>query len=128
MFLILSFLPIICFSKSINLEIHSTIKIGKSSETQRSVLRVELGKEFILPHKNSKVLMRVEELNDLARGPGGERPLIISAEVYDLKRVSKALISRPRIITYMNKKVQFLSSDNSEENSGDGIEFNLKPF
>lgn len=112
------------FSKSLNIEVSSEIKVKKKTEINSSKLRVQLNKEFILPSKNSKILMRVEELKGLSRGPGGERPVLVSAEIYHIKNGEKELVSRPNIITHLGKEASFSTTDYD----GREVKLTVKPL
>ena len=99
------------FSKSVSLEITSRIRINNIQEEQISKMRVEFNKEFLLPTKSSKILIRVEELQGISRGPGGERPILLSAEIYHLKNGETELVSKPHIVTYLGKRATFSTID-----------------
>lgn len=113
-----------CFGKSLNLEISSNIKLSKTQEKRSSKLRVEFNKEFILPSKNSKILMRVEELKGVSRGPGGERPTLLSAEIYHISNGEKELVSKPHIITHLGKEASFSTTDYD----GREVKLTVKPL
>lgn len=108
-------LPLIClsnaFSKGINLEVTSSVKLEKKTERNSSTLRVEFNKEFTLPSQTTKILMRIEELKGLSRGPGGERAVLVSAEIYHLNGKDLELVSRPNIITNLGKEATFTTTD-----------------
>ncbi|MBK25644.1 MAG: hypothetical protein CME70_16725 [Halobacteriovorax sp.] len=122
--LILIFASSGLFAKSLNLEVSSTIKSNKQVENINSKLRVELNKEFTLPSKKSKILMRVEELKGLSRGPGGERPVLVSAEIYHIYKGEKELVSKPHIITHLGKEASFSTTDYE----GREVKLTVKPL
>ncbi len=112
------------FAKSLNLEVSSTIKANKRTESMSSKLRVELNKEFTLPSKKSKILMRVEELKGLSRGPGGERPVLVSAEIYHIHNGEHELVSKPHIVTHLGKEASFTTTDHE----GREVKLTVKPL
>lgn len=112
------------FGKSINLEVSSFIKVKKNTEKSRSKIRIEFNKEFVLPSKKSKILMRVEELKGLSRGPGGERPVLVSAEIYHISNGEKELVSKPHIVTHIGKEASFSTVDYD----GREVKITVKPM
>lgn len=112
------------FGKSLTLEVSSEIRANKKVESQNSKLRVQFNKEFVLPSKRSKILMRVEELKGISRGPGGERPVLVSAEIYHLNKGEKELVSKPHIITHLGKEASFSTTDYD----GREVKLTVKPL
>ena len=112
------------FSKSINLEVSSTISVNKSTEKNTSKIRIQFDKEFVLPSKKTKILMRVEELKGLSRGPGGERPVLVSAEIYHLNNGEQELVSKPHIVTHIGKEASFSTVDYD----GREVKLTVKPL
>lgn len=112
------------FSKSINLEITSKIRINNIQEKQSSKLRVEFNKEFFLPSKSSEILIRLEELKGISRGPGGERAILLSAEIYHFENGEKELVSKPNIVTYIGEKTTFSTTDYD----GREVTLSFRPF
>lgn len=112
------------FGKSLNIEVSSKIRAHKNTEEMKSKLRVQFNKEFVLPSKKSKILMRVEELKGISRGPGGERPVLVSAEIYHINNGEKELVSKPHIVTHLGKEASFSTTDYD----GRRVELTVKPL